>query len=298
MAEKDAAEPAPAQTPRTWRLTTAADVRSDVKRSVAPLLAAVEQAERSAAPFFAAAKAAQRYTAFFEGGIGEQLRQMFGEVDLAPRAPPKAPEESPPRSAGPNGPMVDSSSGGPTLQARAVVGPAASNISPAHPRVAWDDISPEAMSALVDRVAAVVVNQMAAPRTLGAGDQPAPAKSRRGRRQREITVSGVDAALEALAEGDPSVRTLAARALATRVQYSRRTIENCATYKAWRLTLKNLRIDAATSGMADAIDAGLARIRKKKPGRERLKDPTMDPATEKLAKAFLRFHAERDLDGQ
>jgi hypothetical protein len=108
----------------------------------------------------------------------------------------------------------------------------------------------------------------------------------------------VDAALEALAEEDRGARVLAARALEERVPYGRRTIEKCATYKAWRRDLQALRLEAEADDMADVLDAGLARIRKKKPGRDRLLDPTIDPVVEKMTKEFLRLHGEEGLDGQ
>ena len=110
----------------------------------------------------------------------------------------------------------------------------------------------------------------------------------------------MDAALEALAEVDPSARVLAARALAERegVPYAYTTIQKSRTYKAWRRDLKRLRVEAEAGGMADALDAGLARIRKRKPGRGLGVDPTIDPAVEKITAAYLRLHGEDGLDGQ
>lgn len=295
MAEPDAAGPGPSNGPA--RPPTLADIRRDMERSTAPLRAAMEQMERSTAPLRAAAAEAERHrrqiAAVFENGIGRQLRQIVGFVE-GPNPPPDAAPRRP--TFGPNGP-AEPWPISPTIPAPAR--PPATEKPPgsADSRVALD-ASPEAMATLVERVAEEVVRRLAAPPTPKPGARAEPVKGRRGRRRREISVGGVDAALEALAEEDPSVRALAARALEERVPYAYTTIQKCDTYKAWRRDLKRLRMEAAADGMADVLDAGLARIRKKKPGRERLADPTIDPAVEKMTKEFLRFHGEEGLDGQ
>jgi hypothetical protein len=155
------------------------------------------------------------------------------------------------------------------------------------------------MSALVERVAEEVVKRLEAQQSTRVATAKPPQKSRRGRKCREISVGGPDAALEALAEEDPSVMALAARDLVKKgIPYCRRTIENCDTYKAWRRGLETLRLEAAAEDMADVLDAGLARIQKKKPGRMRLVDPTIDPVVEKMTKEFIRLHGEKGLGGQ
>lgn len=312
MAEPDAAGspvsgPEP-RAPKGSRSLTLAEIQRDIDRTTAPLRAAQRQAEAFTAPVRAAAAAAEksmapakawlreyerdqrRILAVVDSGIGRYLREIVGTPDqrTAPQPRPQDAAECPPAPTPPPAPPV---------------GPAALSVAPAHPRVILD-ASPEAMSALVERVAEVVVRRLAGPPTPEPGNKSPPVKGRRGRRRREISVGGVDAALEALAEEDPSVRALAARALADygspnrRVPYSRRTIENCDTYKAWRRDLKALRVEAAADGMADVLDAGLVRIRKRKPGRGRAADPTIDPAVEKMTKEFLRLHGEEGLDGQ
>jgi hypothetical protein len=278
MAESDTAGPAPrggppaASGPRSFTL---ADIQRDLDRATAPFREAQKQAERSMAPVFAVVQKLerdrQRIAAVVDNGIGRYLREIVGASTTGTASKAPAPiADHPPAPSPP------------------LIGPAAPIVP--RPTGAGLDASPAAMSALVERVAEAVVKRLAA--------SPQPAKARRGRRRREISVGGVDAALEALAEEDPSVRALAARALAERVPYSRRTIENCNTYKAWRRDLKALRLEAAADDMADVLDAGLARIRKKKPGRGRLVDPTIDPAVEKITREFLRFHGEEGLDGQ
>lgn len=288
MAEPDAAGPPvrgpEPRAPKGSRSFTLADIQRDIDRATAPLLAAQREAERHMAPVLAAARQFERdqrrIAAMVDNGIGRYLREIVG----AP-APRTAPEPRPQDAAD----RLPATSPSP-------VGPAALSVAPAHPRVILD-ASPEAMAALVELVAEV------AEKWLAARSEPegpaAIVKGRRGRRRREISVGGVDAALEALAEGDQSVRALAARALVEAgVPYSRRTIENCATYKAWRQDLKALRMEAAADGMADVLDAGLAHLRKKKPGRGRLVDPTINPAVEKMTKEYLRLHGEEGLDGQ
>jgi len=288
MAESDAAGLAPRDGspavggPRSFTL---ADIQRDLDRATAPLREAQRQVEQSLAPVLAISRKfdedRRRMAAMVDNGIGRYLRGIVGTP-----AQRTATEPRPPNPAA----RLPATSPPP-------VGLAASSVAPAHPRVVLDT-SPEAMSALVERVAEAVVRRLAAPPLPEPVTKAAPVKGRRGRRRREISVGGVDAALEALAEEDPSVRALAARALAERIPYSRRTIENCNTYEAWRRALKALRLEAATDDMADVLDAGLARIRKKKPGRGRLVDPTIDPAVEKMTKEFLRFHGEEGLDGQ
>jgi len=290
MAESDAAGPVPksgSQPPaqKGSLALTLAEIQRDLDRQMEPLRAAQRQAERSMAPVLAIARKFEedqrRMAAMVDNGIGRYLRGIVG----AP-APRKTTEPRPQNAAA----RLPATSPPP-------VGPAASSVSSAHPRAVLDT-SPEAMSALVERVAEAVVRRLAAATTPEPDTKAATVKGRRGRRRREISVGGVDAALEALAEEDPRVRAMAARALAEKVPYSRRTIENCATYKAWRRDLKALRLEAEADDMADVLDAGLARIQKKKPGRGRLVDPTIDPAVEKMTKEFLRLHGEKGLGGQ
>lgn len=289
MAEPDAAGPPPSgpepTRPKVSRSFTLADIQREIERSTAPLRAAQREAERSMAPMLAAARQLERdqrrIAAMVDNGIGRYLREIVG-APAQRTAPEPRPQNAVDRLSATSPPPV---------------GPPTSSVVAAHPRVVFDT-SPEAMSALVEQVAEVVIRRLSHPPTPEPGAIAGPVKGRRGRRRREISVGGVDAALEALAEEDPSVRVLAARALEERVPYSRRTIENCATYKAWRRDLKALRQEAAEDGMADVLDAGLVRIRKRKPGRGRVVDPTIDPAVEKMTKEFLRLHGEEGLDGQ
>lgn len=287
MAEPDAAGPAPSSGPQPpaqtgSRSLTLAEIQREAlspfleaqreaRRGLAPLLAVMEQVERDR----------RRVAAMVDNGIGRYLREIVG-APAQRTAPEPRPQDAVDRLPATNPPPV---------------GPPTSSVVAAHPRAVFD-ASPEAMSALVERVADAVVRRLSPPPTPEPGAIAGPVKGRRGRRRREISVGGVDAALEALAEEDPSVRALAARALEERVPYSRRTIENCGTYKAWRRDLKALRLEAAADGMADVLDAGLVRIRKRKPGRGRAVDPTIDPAVEKMTKEFLRLHGEEGLDGQ
>jgi hypothetical protein len=291
MAEPDAAGPShisgpqpPAQ--KGSRSLTLAEIQRDMDRQMEPLRAARREAERSMAPVLAIARQFERdqrrLAAMVDNGIGRYLREIVG-APAQRMAPDPRPQDAADRLPTTSPPPV---------------GPPTPSVAPAHPRVVLD-ASPEAMSALVERVAEAVVRRLAAPPSPEPDTKVAPAMGRRGRRRREISVGGVDAALEALAEEDQSVRALAARALVERgVPYARRTIENSDTYKAWRRDLKALRMEAAADGMADVLDAGLARIRKKKPGRGRLVDPTIDPEVEKMTKEFLRLHGEEGLDGQ
>jgi len=268
-------------------------------RAAAPLRAAQLAAEAYTAPIREAAAAHEKMLApirqferqqraiyaSIDSGLGRYLREIVGvparaEAAVIPAHTSPAPTRAPAPIA-----VTPTSPSAPTAAA-------------IHPRLVIDT-SPEAMSALVERVAEAVVRRLAAPPSPDPGTKAAPVTGRRGRRRREISVGGVDAALEALAEEDQSVRALAARALVDRgVPYGRRTIEKCDTYKAWRRDLKAIRMEAAADGMADVLDAGLVRIRKKKPGRGRLVDPTIDPAVEKMTKEFLRLHGEEGLDGQ
>jgi hypothetical protein len=285
MAEPDAAHPSP------YRLSVRkiprdpfAEGMREMERATAPLRAIHKAVELATEPLRKSAEATQM--AMEAGGFGRDLRQLFGEVVLAPRATVAKPAPA----FGPNGPI------GPDSRHPATA-PSAPDPATAHPPLALN-ASPEAMDFLVERVAEAVVRRLAAPPTPEPVTHATQVKGRRGRRRREISVGGPDAALEAAAEEDPSVRTLAARALADRVPYSRRTIEQCDTYKAWRRDLAALRHEAAADGMADVLDAGLVRIRKRKPGRGREVDPTIDPAVEKMTREFLRLHGEEGLDGQ
>lgn len=324
MAEPDAAGQVPAvAAPPTAttgnRPTTLAQAQRDVERSLAPLRAAQKAAEEATAPLRAMAEATAKVLAPFQeiererkamlekafapvrefdryqkaiassidAGIGSYLRGIMGVPALigAPAAPADGAADSPaPRS--PPTPVRESAPPPPPRPATARQDPAFV-------------VSPAAMSALVERVAEEVVKRLAAAHVEASAHEAKPAKSQRGRRRRNISVGGVDAALEALAEEDPSVRALAARDLIKRgIPYSRRCIEACPTYRAWRMELKRLRMGAAEADMANVLDAGLARIRKKKPGRGRLVDPTLDLEVEKMTKEFLRLHGEEGLDGQ
>jgi hypothetical protein len=335
MAEPDAAGREPPNGPVRTQSFTLAELHRDIERATAPLRAAMEeaerataplraaaeQAERSVAPLRAAAEQAKRHTAAIESGFGLHIRQMLGEgVAAAPRPPYRA-TELPRPTAGPNGPSGsnpvaptppppppeflffpggDAPAADPPLALlpppTTQPSPTLANATETRHRLTVLDTSPEAMAALVARVAEAVVERLAARNDLVAN--ASPAKGRRGRRRREISVGGVDAALEALAEEDRTVRVLAARALEERIPYGRRTIEKCDTYKAWRRDLRALRVEAEAEGVADVLDTGLASIRKKKPGRGRLVDPAIDPAVEKMTREFLRFHGEEALGGQ
>lgn len=139
---------------------------------------------------------------------------------------------------------------------------------------------------------------------------PTPSASgRRGRKLREVSVKGVDAALQALAEEDPSAMLRSARELeddATdsrpcskgRVPYCRRTIENCETYKGWRRDLKAVRKRARDAEVSDALDAQIMRVTTRKPGRDRLIDTNINPDLERAGDEWIRNAAEHEgLDG-
>jgi hypothetical protein len=113
MAEPDAAGLTPSQGPGRRRPLTLADIQRDMERSMAPLQAAIEQAERATAPIRAAAEQAERFRAAIESGFGRHLREMLGEVTLAPRGPLPA-SDAPKPGGGPNGPLSATKAGDPT----------------------------------------------------------------------------------------------------------------------------------------------------------------------------------------
>lgn len=161
-------------------------------------------------------------------------------------------------------------------------------------------LSPADMSALVDRVAKLVGERLAAASTHKAGPREPEKKGRQGRKTREVAI-GVDAALSDLAEQDPRVMALTARQLAAEEKmkgWGYRTISKSREYKSWRKVLEDLRKDSSKEEVAGLFEAGVIRLQQKKPGRGRAAavDPTINPAMEKMTRQFIR-HSEEGLDG-
>ena len=150
MAEPDAAHPSP------YRLSVRkiprdpfAEGMREMERATAPLRAIHEAVELATEPLRKSAEATQM--AMEAGGFGRDLRQLFGEVVLAPRATVAKPAPA----IGPNGPI------GPDSRHPAAP-PSAPDPATAHPQLALN-ASPEAMDALVQRVAEAVVTRLANP---------------------------------------------------------------------------------------------------------------------------------------
>lgn len=169
----------------------------------------------------------------------------------------------------------------------------------AHRPAPSPSISDAELFKLVDRIADEVVRRIAA-NSAAPTALVSKGKSRRGSKRREISVGGVDAALEALAAEDPSVLALSARKLAESLgdKFAYTTIQKSPVYKTWRKKLRDLRRESKAFGIEDLLEAGLANIGTRKPGRQRQIDPTVDPEMEERTRAFLKAHEDEGLDGQ
>lgn len=250
---------------------------ADFERSLAPMRAASAAMDRNLAPMRAIQagieKRQRQIQVMVDGGIGLLIREIIGDSDPdgadtpTIRGPSPQPIDRPAR--GPNGP----------------IDVAVGNHPPRHlatsPIVDVSSFPPQ----VIDQIADLVRTRMATPSEPGPVASSSP--QRRGRKKREISVGGVDAALEALAEEDPSVRLLSARDLSKRVPYGYRCISDSATYKKWRKDLKDMRREAKAEGVAAALEAGILQVRAKKPGRGRLKQPTSSRELEAISRALL-----------
>jgi hypothetical protein len=299
MAESDAAGPGSADAPRGGRPLTLADAQREVERSLAPIRAFAAEAE----------KRQRQITAFVDSGIGRfirevvgppadpgpdpQLRYVNGPADSWPpreaAPPPEPPHPDPPLRyvGGPVGSRPANEAAQPTGYL--------SSVNPAPPIPPTVSLSLSAD--IVERIADEVVRRLAA--NPAAPQLTPPTPSRRGRKRRDISVGGVDEALEALAESNPKVRVLAARELEKLVPYCRRTIQDCPTYKQWRKALRALRVDAKAGGVSDLLEAGIVHVRTRKPGRDRLKGPKEDRDLKRAADELLRRAGHHEgIDGQ
>lgn len=307
MAEPDAAGHTPTSEPeprasKGSRSLTLANVQREMKRATEPLRAAQRAAAAFAAPVMAAAKAHERVLAPLRE-MERQRRAIQAQIDAAFAAANPFLEIKPETERGGFSEWCDREilrewremeGWGPPPKASPASAPAA----PAH--VAIDHlpgpISDAQLEALVVRVADELFRRVAATST--ARIEPPKGKSRRGRKRREISVGGVDAALEALAAEDPNVMALSARVLADRLgnRFAYTTIQKSPTYKRWRKALAELRTESKAFGVSDLFEAGLT-LGTRKPGRRRLADPTIDPEMEARTRAFLKAHEGEGLGG-
>jgi hypothetical protein len=262
-------------------------------RALEPMLAAQRAADAFAEPIRAAARAHERVLgpirelerqqkaifASLDSGIGQFIREIvpdgssgrFAEREML-REWREMEGHSPPPTSERESQSKPSSAGG---------------------------LSEADVSKLVDRIADEILRRMAISGPAATATPPKQ-KSRRGRKQREIVVGSVDAALEALAAEDPGVMSLSARKLAKRLdgEFAYTTIQRSDTYRAWRKRLRELRNESKAFGVSGLFEAGLASVSRRKPGRSRLKDPTIDPEIEARTRAFLKAHEDEGLNGQ
>jgi hypothetical protein len=291
-AGQEPANALPTGSQKTARPRTLSQIQRDMERALEPMRAAQRAAAAAfAAPIQAAARAHERVLAplreverqqkaifaSLDAGIGQFIREIVPDGSINQFAESEMLRElreieghQPPPAPARNVPTKPASPGG---------------------------LSEADISKLVDRIADEIIRRMATSEGTNTAKKE---KSRRGRKSREIWVGGVDPAIESLAAADPGVMSLSARKLAERLggEFAYTTVQKSPVYKAWRKRLRELRNESKAFGVSGLFEAGLASVSKRKPGRNRLKDPTVDPEMEERTRAFLKAHEDERLNGQ